>query len=55
MRYYSIIIPVYNRPDEVDDLLHSLSRQIYRRKTVRPCLAAMWRNGMPTKCWSVIS
>ena len=31
MRYYSIIIPVYNRPDEVDDLLHSLSRQIYRR------------------------
>ena len=25
--YYSIIIPVYNRPDEVDDLLYSLTAQ----------------------------
>ena len=24
---YSIIIPVYNRPDEVDELLDSLTRQ----------------------------
>ena len=24
---YSFIIPVYNRPDEVDELLESLSRQ----------------------------
>lgn len=30
IRYYSIIIPVYNRPDEVDDLLFSLTRQTYR-------------------------
>lgn len=29
MRYYSIIIPVYNRPDEVDDLLYSLTLQTY--------------------------
>lgn len=28
-RFYSIIIPVYNRPDEVDDLLHSLTMQTY--------------------------
>lgn len=26
---YSIIIPVYNRPDEVDELLESLTRQAY--------------------------
>ncbi len=25
----SIIIPVYNRPDEIDDLLASLTRQAY--------------------------
>lgn len=27
---YSIIIPVYNRPDEVDELLDSLTRQTFR-------------------------
>lgn len=27
---YSVIIPVYNRPDEVDELLHSLTRQNFR-------------------------
>ena len=26
---YSIIVPVYNRPDEVDELLDSLTRQTY--------------------------
>ena len=26
---YSLIIPVYNRPDEVDELLESLTRQTY--------------------------
>lgn len=30
MRTYSIIIPVYNRPDELDELLDSLTRQQYR-------------------------
>jgi len=29
-RFFSIIIPVYNRPDEVDELLDSLSRQSYK-------------------------
>lgn len=29
-RKYSIIIPVYNRPDEVDELLDSLTLQTYR-------------------------
>ena len=27
MLYFSVIIPVYNRPDEVRDLLESLSHQ----------------------------
>ena len=26
---FSLIIPVYNRPDEVDELLESLSKQDY--------------------------
>ena len=30
MRYFSIIIPVYNRPDELDELLESLTRQSYK-------------------------
>ncbi len=29
MRLYSIIIPVYNRPQEVDELLDSLTQQVY--------------------------
>ncbi len=28
--FYSVIIPVYNRPDEVDELLESLTQQHYR-------------------------
>ncbi|MDN3668169.1 glycosyltransferase [Echinicola jeungdonensis] len=28
--YFSIIIPVYNRPDEIKELLESLSRQVYQ-------------------------
>jgi glycosyltransferase involved in cell wall biosynthesis len=27
---YSVIVPVYNRPDEIDELLASLARQTYR-------------------------
>lgn len=29
MPFFSIIIPIYNRPDEVDELLDSLSKQTY--------------------------
>lgn len=29
MKFYSIIVPVFNRPDEVDELLDSLTRQAY--------------------------
>ena len=27
---YSVIVPVYNRPDEVDELLESLTRQHFK-------------------------
>lgn len=30
MRKYSVIIPVYNRPDEVNELLESLTKQTYK-------------------------
>lgn len=30
MKKYSVIIPVYNRPDEVDELLDSLTKQTHR-------------------------
>lgn len=30
MPFFSIIIPVYNRPDEVDELLESLNKQTYK-------------------------
>lgn len=29
MYFYSVVIPVYNRPDEVDELLESLTKQTY--------------------------
>ncbi len=29
MRFYSVIIPVYNRPNEVDELLESLTKQTF--------------------------
>lgn len=29
MRFYSVIIPVYNRPDEIDELLDSLTEQSF--------------------------
>ena len=31
MLQFSIIVPVYNRPDEVDELLDSLTRQTIKQ------------------------
>ncbi|WP_069130249.1 glycosyltransferase [Rhodohalobacter halophilus] len=28
--YYSVIVPVFNRPDEIDELLNSLTKQTYK-------------------------
>lgn len=33
MKLYSIIIPVYNRPQEIDELLLSLTNQTYMEKS----------------------
>ena len=30
MKQFSVIIPVYNRPDEVDELLGSLAAQTFK-------------------------
>jgi glycosyltransferase involved in cell wall biosynthesis len=30
MRFYSIVIPVYNRPEEINELLESLTKQTYQ-------------------------
>ena len=34
MYHYTIIVPVYNRPDEVDELLQTLCLQTYTRFNV---------------------
>lgn len=49
MRFYSIIIPVYNRPDEVDELLNSLSTQTYRNFEV-----IIVEDGSAIKCDGVV-
>ena len=37
MEVFSIIIPVYNRPEEIDDLLNSLTRQTYVLSSTYKC------------------
>ena len=49
MRFYSIIIPVYNRPDEVDELLNSLLPQTYRNFEV-----IIIEDGSAIKCEHVV-
>ena len=50
MRKYSIIIPVYNRPDEVDELLESLVNQSYTNFEV-----IIIEDGSAIKCQSIIN
>jgi glycosyltransferase involved in cell wall biosynthesis len=33
--FFSLIIPVYNRPDELDELLESLTKQIYDKNKIK--------------------
>ena len=30
--YFSLIIPIYNRPDEINELLESLTKQTYSKE-----------------------
>lgn len=48
-RLYSIIIPVYNRPDEVDELLESLTQQSYKNFEV-----IVVEDGSDEKCDKVV-
>jgi len=48
-RHYSIIIPVYNRPDEIDELLGSLTTQSYKNFEV-----IVVEDGSTTKCDQVV-
>lgn len=50
MRFYSIIIPVYNRPDEVEELLNSLKHQVYRKFEV-----IIVEDGSTLKCEDVVN
>ena len=46
---YSIIIPVYNRPEEVNELLQSLTKQTYRDMEV-----IIVEDGSTVTCESVV-
>ncbi len=48
-RLYSIIIPVYNRPDEVDELLESLTQQTFKNFEV-----IVVEDGSDEKCDKVV-
>jgi glycosyltransferase involved in cell wall biosynthesis len=48
-RFYSIIIPVFNRPDEVDELLESLTLQTYKNFEV-----IIVEDGSKEKCDKVV-
>ena len=48
---YTIIVPVYNRPDEVDELLDSLTRQAYDDMEQKPCFEVIVvEDGSTNKC-----
>jgi glycosyltransferase involved in cell wall biosynthesis len=49
MRFYSVIIPVYNRPDEVDELLSSLCHQTFTNFEV-----IIVEDGSSQKCEEVV-
>ncbi|QHT69620.1 glycosyltransferase [Rhodocytophaga rosea] len=49
MRRYSIIIPVYNRPDEIRELLETLTRQTYRNFEV-----LVIEDGSVKKCDAIV-
>lgn len=48
--YYSFVIPVYNRPDEIDELLESLSHQLY----TKPYEVVVVEDGSTITCEDVV-
>ncbi len=49
MKFYSIVIPVFNRPVEVDELLHSLTKQTFTNFEV-----VIVEDGSTEKCDTII-
>jgi glycosyltransferase involved in cell wall biosynthesis len=49
MRFYSIIIPVYNRPNEIDELLNSLIKQTFTNFEV-----LIIEDGSEEKCETIV-
>lgn len=49
--YFSLIIPVYNRPDEIDELLESLTHQVY----TSPFEVVIIEDGSSVPCKDVIN
>lgn len=49
MRFYSVIIPVYNRPNEVDELLNSLLKQTFSNFEV-----LIIEDGSEEKCEAIV-
>ncbi len=49
--FFSLIIPVYNRPDEIDELLESLTKQTYSK----PFEVVIIEDGSAIPCGGIIS
>ena len=50
MRKYSVIIPVYNRPEEIKELLDSLTHQTYKNFEV-----LVLEDGSKLKCEEIVN
>lgn len=50
MRRYSVVIPIYNRPDEIKELLESLTKQTYRNFDV-----VIVEDGSSIKCEDIVN
>lgn len=49
--FFSLIIPVYNRPDEIDELLESLTKQTYSK----PFEVVIIEDGSAIPCGGILS
>lgn len=47
---FSVIVPIYNRPDEINELLHSLTKQTYKNFEV-----LIVEDGSTIKCESIVN
>ncbi|MBO9700317.1 MAG: glycosyltransferase [Sporocytophaga sp.] len=50
MRRYSVVIPIYNRPDEIKELLESLTKQTYKNFDV-----VIVEDGSSIKCEGIVN